>query len=424
MTFWTSPSEWAGLLTLVILEIVLGIDNLIFIAILSNKLPPKDREKARMIGLVIALIIRIGLLSLISWIVTLTYPLIKISNIIFSGRDLVLISGGLFLIFKSVTELHERLEQKEIQNDNNKVYTSFWIMIVQIVVLDAVFSLDAIITAVGMVNNLFIMITAVILSLFIMLISSSILTKFINKHKSVVVLCLSFLLLIGFSLIAEGFNYHIPKSYLYTAIVFSILIELFNQISRKNLIKNQSIKSIRERAAEAIVKLMGGGVNYKENNNFYEDISYRPIKSSEEERNMVAGILSLCARSLYSIMTLRKNIVWINTKDSIEKSKKNLSKFYFRVLPVCNGDIDNIIGIINIKDFLYAKNMEQIKYLAKLNSFFIVKETNNILKLLNKINKINENVIFVSDKSGIIQGLITPIDILKAIYTEFSTRDD
>ncbi|MDQ1237310.1 MAG: CBS domain-containing protein [Wigglesworthia glossinidia] len=419
MEFLTHPSSWAGLLTLIILEIVLGIDNLIFIAILSNKLPPQKRESARLIGLSIALIIRIGLLSLISWIVTLTQPLVTIMSITFSGCDLILIFGGLFLIFKSVTELHERLENKENKLQVNRGYTSFWIMVVQIVVLDAIFSLDAIMTAVGMVNNLYIMIIAVIFSVIIMLIAAPTLIKFMNKHKTVVVLCLSFLLIVGFSLISEGFNYHIPKGYLYTAIGFSILIEFFNHIARRNLIKNQSLKPMRERAAEAIVRLMGGYINDTMIDKNFSDTE-KLVHISEDERSMVTNILSLFTRSLYSIMTLRKEIIWINIQEPIKKIKKYIFNQSHKIFPVCNGSLDQFIGMIHTADLFFIENTNQLQYLSKLNKLTTIKMQCNILQLIKKLNHSNDKVIFVLDESSKIRGLITPVDILKSISDEFS----
>jgi len=258
MEFLLDPSIWAGLFTLIVLEIVLGIDNLVFIAILADKLPPKQRDKARLIGLSLALIMRLGLLSLISWIVTLTTPLFSIGEFSFSGRDLILLLGGLFLLFKATMELHERLENRDMNAGGNKGYASFWAVVVQIVILDAVFSLDAVITAVGMVNNLAIMMTAVVIAMGVMLLASKPLTNFVNAHPTVVVRCLSFLLMIGLSLVAEGFGFHIPKGYLYAAIGFSILIELFNQIARHNFMRHQERRPMRERTAEAIQRLMGG----------------------------------------------------------------------------------------------------------------------------------------------------------------------
>ena len=203
MEWLSDPSIWVGLLTLVVLEIVLGIDNLIFIAILADKLPPSQRDKARVIGLSLALIMRLGLLSVISWLVTLTTPLFSVGSFSFAGRDLILLIGGLFLLFKATMELHERLEGAHLTATGPRVYAGFWVVIAQIVVLDAVFSLDAVITAVGMVDELAVMMAAVIIAMGVMLVASKPLTRFVNNHPTVVVLCLSFLLMIGFSLVAE-----------------------------------------------------------------------------------------------------------------------------------------------------------------------------------------------------------------------------
>lgn len=420
MEFLTDPSSWAGLLTLIILEIVLGIDNLIFIAILSNKLPPQHRERARLIGLSIALVMRIGLLSLISWVVTLTKPLITFMNIMFSGCDLILIFGGLFLIFKSVTELHERLEYKENKVQINRGYTSFWIMVVQIVVLDAIFSLDAIMTAVGMVNNLYIMIIAVIFSVIIMLIAAPTLIQFMNKHKTVVVLCLSFLLIVGFSLISEGFNYHIPKGYLYTAIGFSILIEFFNHIARRNLIKNQSLKPMRERAAETIVRLMGGCINDSIIEKNFSDAE-KLTHFASDEREMVTNVLSLFTRSLYSLMTLRKEIVWINLQEPIKKIKTRIFNQPHKIFPVCNGTLDQMIGIIHLTDLIAIENIKQLQHASKNKIVTTVQITCNILQLIKKLQNSNSRIIFVLDESNKISGLITSSDILRAISDEFSS---
>ena len=212
---------------------MLGIDNLLFIAVLAEKLPPHQRELARKLGLSLALVMRLLLLSSISWLVSLVEPIFSLAFFEFSGRDLILIGGGLFLVFKATMELDERLEGSTHETTTSKTYAGFWMVISQIVVLDAVFSLDAVITAVGMVNELWVMMTAVIIAMGVMIAASRPLTIFVNRHPSLVILCLGFLLMIGFSLIVDGFGVHIPKGYLYGAIGFSILIEFFNQIARR-----------------------------------------------------------------------------------------------------------------------------------------------------------------------------------------------
>ena len=218
------PTAWLGLLTLVVLEIVLGIDNLLFIAILAEKLPPSERDRARIIGLALALVMRLLLLASISWLVTLTEPLFTIWSLPLAGRDLILLIGGFFLLFKATRELHGRLEGEIGSGSQSKVYAAFWTVVAQIVVLDAVFSLDAVITAVGMAEHLSVMMLAVVIAIGIMMWASKPLTLFVNRHPTLVILCLGFLLMIGFSLVAEGLGFHIPKGYLYAAIGFSILI--------------------------------------------------------------------------------------------------------------------------------------------------------------------------------------------------------
>ncbi|WP_438284712.1 TerC family protein, partial [Cronobacter sakazakii] len=326
MEFLMDPSIWVGLATLVVLEIVLGIDNLVFIAILADKLPPKQRDKARLIGLSLALVMRLGLLSLISWMVTLTRPLFSVWELSFSGRDLIMLFGGLFLLFKATTELHERLENRQHNDSHGKGYASFWVVVAQIVVLDAVFSLDAVITAVGMVNHLPVMMAAVVIAMGVMLLASKPLTNFVNAHPTVVVLCLSFLLMIGLSLVAEGFGFHIPKGYLYAAIGFSIIIEFFNQVARRNFLKHQSNLPLRARTAEAILRLMGNRrrpapVSETEHHTV---VPVHDEAFAEEERYMINGVLTLASRSLRSIMTPRGEISWVDANRSVDEIREQL----------------------------------------------------------------------------------------------------
>lgn len=232
MDLLTSPEAWAALLTLTALEIVLGIDNVIFISILAGKLPPEQQPKARKMGLSLALITRIALLASIAWIAKLTSPLFTALGHGISGRDLILIVGGLFLIFKSTHEIHEKLEGEE-GHASAKVAASFAQVIVQIMLLDVVFSLDSVITAVGMAQHLAVMIAAVILAMGVMLLAAGAISDFVNKHPTLKILALSFLLLIGTTLIAEGMGFHIPKGYVYFAMAFSFGVEMLNLKLRK-----------------------------------------------------------------------------------------------------------------------------------------------------------------------------------------------
>jgi predicted tellurium resistance membrane protein TerC len=227
LEWFTEPGSLIALLTLTVLEIVLGIDNIIFISILAGKLPKDQQNKARLIGLSLAMITRILLLFSIVWIMRLTLPLFAVLGQEISGRDIILIAGGLFLLAKSTFEIHDKLEGEE-GHISAKAAKSFGSVIVQILLLDVVFSLDSVITAVGMANNIVIMILAVVIAVGVMMASSKSISDFVEKHPTVKMLALSFLLLIGVSLIAEGLEQHIPKGYIYFAMAFSIFVEMLN----------------------------------------------------------------------------------------------------------------------------------------------------------------------------------------------------
>jgi len=233
MEWLNDPQAWVALLTLTVLEIVLGIDNVIFISILAGKLPAKDQGRARTIGLMGAMGMRLLLLLSLAWIVKLTAPLFTVFGAEISGRDLILLIGGLFLIAKATHEVHDKLEGEE-GTTVKKVAPSLASVITQIMLLDIVFSLDSVITAVGMAKDLGVMITAVIISVGIMLVAAGPISGFVDRHPTVKMLALSFLLLIGMSLVAEGFDFHIPKGYVYFAMGFSVFVEVLNiQFRRK-----------------------------------------------------------------------------------------------------------------------------------------------------------------------------------------------
>jgi predicted tellurium resistance membrane protein TerC len=231
MDIFTDPANWLALGTLLLLEIVLGIDNIVFISILAGKLPPQQRNRARVVGLALALITRILLLLTISWIMRLTTPLFTTFGHRFSGRDLILIAGGLFLIAKSTHEMHNRLEGED-ERDAARAGASFAAVVTQILILDIVFSLDSVITAVGMVDELLIMIMAVVLAVLFMLAFSGFVSSFVDRHPTVKMLALAFLLLIGVVLVADGVGQHISKGYIYFAMAFSLFVEILNLRAR------------------------------------------------------------------------------------------------------------------------------------------------------------------------------------------------
>jgi predicted tellurium resistance membrane protein TerC len=223
----TDPQTWIALITLTSLEIVLGVDNVIFISILASKLPAAQQPRARRLGLFLAMFMRIALLFSITWLIRLTAPLFGVLGHEFSGRDLILLVGGLFLIAKATYEIHDKLEGEE-GHGSARVVASFAAVIIQVMLLDVVFSLDSVITAVGMANDLPVMVTAVVVAVGVMMVSAGAIGDFVERHPTIKILALSFLLLIGVSLMADGLRQHIPKGYIYFAMAFSVFVELIN----------------------------------------------------------------------------------------------------------------------------------------------------------------------------------------------------
>jgi predicted tellurium resistance membrane protein TerC len=230
----TSPEAWAALLTLTALEIVLGIDNVIFLSVIVSRIPPVQAKRARQIGLALALVFRLLLLTILVWLIGLTEDVITVRGIGFSWRDIILIAGGMFLIGKATHEIHGEVEAREADDDAAPKPGAFFWVIVQIIIIDMVFSLDSIITAIGMAQDLEIMVAAVVIACVIMYVSSGPVAKFVADHPTTKMLALAFLVLIGVALVADGFKFHIPRGYIYFAIVFSAAVELFNVLAKTN----------------------------------------------------------------------------------------------------------------------------------------------------------------------------------------------
>lgn len=425
MEWLADPTAWLGLLTLIVLELVLGIDNLVFIAILADKLPPHQRDRARVIGLSLALIMRLGLLASISWMVTLTEPLIDILGKSFSGRDLIMLFGGVFLLFKATMELHERLEGHEPQNNGTLRHAAFWPIVAQIVVLDAVFSLDAVITAVGMVEHLSIMMIAVIFSIGIMIVASKPLTRFVNAHPTVIMLCLGFLMMIGFSLTAEGLGFHIPKGYLYAAIGFSLLIELFNQLARARRKRSvQTHRPLRERTAHAVLRLLGGRrVSSDEVGDEIADMlegSEEQVLFDRRERVMISGVLNLAERPIRTVMTVRAEVDAIDVALDARTNALALANSPYSRLPLIRaGRIEEPLGFVHKKELLkelLSGGQPDLEGMARAPLNLL--ESFSILNALEQMRSQSTHIAFVINEFGDFTGLLTMTDILESIAGE------
>jgi CBS domain containing-hemolysin-like protein len=419
------PNIWVGLLTLVVLEIVLGIDNLIFIAILAEKVPPHQRDKARLIGLSLAMIMRLGLLTMISWMVTLTAPLFDVMGKAISGRDLILLLGGVFLLFKATMELHERVEGKAHVHSGPRVYASLGAVIAQIIVLDAVFSLDAVITAVGMVDELGVMMAAVVISMGVMIFASKPLTRFVNAHPTVVVLCLSFLLMIGLSLVAEGLGFHIPKGYLYAAIGFSIVIEFFNQLVQKNFLQRDAHVPLRARTAGAVLRLLGSRTRAetREEADNLETVPDTPAFDTAE-RNMVSGVLSLAQRPVRSIMTVRADVTWVDLDASADAIRQHVLATPHSLFPVCRDQLNEVVGVVRGRDLIADLILQGKIDMAHVRPALIMPEAAGVMRIMETLKRAHGQLVLIADEYGTIQGLVTPIDLLEAIAGEFPDEDE
>ena len=364
---------------------------------------------------------RIAMLAGISWLQTLTTPLLTIFGKGIAVRDLILIAGGLFLLVKATTELHARLEVAESTSSANRGTPAvFWQAIVQIVILDLVFSIDSVITAVGMVDHLAIMVIAVLIAIAAMMLVSGPLTRFVSAHPTVVILCLSFLLMIGFSLFAEGWGLKIPKGYLYAAIAFSVAIETLNQIATRNRVKLAALGDLRSRTSETVLRMLGG---VPVEAPIADDVSsvmaagaatdvFAPV-----ERNMVRQVLSMAERPVRSIMTPSVNVIWLDVRDSAESLSRKVLQTGHAAYPVCRNSLDNLLGVARAPDLVSNLLDKGCIDAATLDRQPVkVSEDRSVLQMMEQLKRARAPLGIVTNSSGAMTGVVTSTDLLQVVF--------
>lgn len=419
------PHALAGLATLIVLELVLGIDNLVFIAILANKLPAHLRDRARVTGLVLAMAMRLAMLSVASYVAALTRTVATVAGHAFSPRDILLVGGGIFLVYKATREIHEKLEGAHASSRDDGPTPTLGATLVQIVALDAIFSLDAIVTAVGMVEQLWIMMTAVIVSMAIMVVASRPLASFVARRPTVIMLCLCFLLLIGCSLVADGFGLHVPKTYLYAAIGFSLLIESFNQIGGSRQRRRILDKPMRERTADAIMRLMDPGRDADPSDDLAPPPPIEAGGLHDDESDMIRGVMSLASLTARSIMTLRPDVEWVDAaspgRDAVDAL---LRSGRTRVL-VCDGGLDDVIGFVEAKDaFARAHSGLPVDLRSMVRKPLYVQESLGVIDLIAAMRRADQRFAVVIDETGAIEGVVTTTDIFAEIGGDLAGDED
>jgi CBS domain containing-hemolysin-like protein len=344
---------------------------------------------------------------------SLTTPLFSFRGFEASWRDLILIAGGLFLLIKATTEIHDRLEQKPHTSAAGSP-AGFWPIVAQIVVLDAVFSLDSIITAVGMVDELYVMMAAVVIAVLTMLFASKPLTEFITKRPSLIILCLGFLLMVGLVLVLDGFGLHVPKGYLYAAIGFSLMIEILNQFASRR--RTTSGASGRQQMADAVLRILGGVPlpAYA----LPQGAVFEPA-----ERQMVGGVLSLHDRPASAIMTRRQDVAWLDIDDPDVLAKLRANPH--REFPVGRGSIDKVQGVVRKEDVLaLCVDGKPVDLSSVLRPAPSVRAQASILDALNQFKRQTAELAIVADAQGRFQGIVTRNDLLEAIAGEFPDEGD
>ena len=425
MEFLLNPALWAGLFILIAIEIILGMDNLALSNVLAGNLPEAARGRARALGTLLALFLRLGLLCLFWRVLFMDAPWLLLGTVAFSPRALLLLGGGIFLIVKTTRGLHERLGSRLPTVGQHFGKTGFWYITAQIAVLDAVFSLDAVIAALGLMDSLFLMLAAVAAAVPITLALHRPLADFMLRHPTIQILCLNYLMLVGLTLVAEGLNLHIPKGYLYAVIGFSMLVEGIRQALDRRRDRRLGHRSLRLRTAGAVLRLLGGSTT------FYKQTSgaaAQPLDAAglpHGARDMLYGVLTMGERHIRAIMTPRPEITWVDMEDDPAEIRDMVRQSPHSVYPVRKSSTDEVLGVVYGKDIMAvlpeagAFSLNDI-----LQPPVFVQESVGILRLMEVLRDTRAKMALITEEYGSVVGLVTPLDILEVIAGDFPEADE
>ena len=420
MEFLSNPALWAGLLILIAIEIVLGMDNLALIDVLADKLPESSRGRARGVGMCIALVARVGLLWLIWHLLAFTAPLFPVSGFVFSLRSIMLLGGGAFLVIKATRGLHDRLEGGFPKEDTPSDKTGFWHITAQIAALDAIFSMDAVVTALGFMDSLGLMIVAVVAATPAAILLKKRLPDFMRRHPTIQILCLDYLMLIGLVLVADAVGFHIPKGYIYAIIGFSMLVECIRQMLDRRRDLRLGRRTLRLRTAGAVLRFLGSSTT------FYKQPGSVPEKSATDEglsagaRDMLYGVLTMGERHIRSIMTPRPEITWVDIEDTPAEIRDIVRQSPHSVYPVRQSSTDEVLGVVYGKDIMgILPEAGDFNLSGIIQPPVFVQESVGILRLMEVLRATRAKMVLITEEYGSVVGLVTPLDILEVIAGDF-----